>query len=70
MDPTIAKKKPKKKRAPAPPNPFTGEVENDNKSEVSDELEISEEDEVVSLKLVLIWFGLFRLMGMNTLLVF
>ncbi|XP_005089455.2 exocyst complex component 6B isoform X6 [Aplysia californica] len=27
MDPTIAKKKVKKRRAPAPPNPFTGEID-------------------------------------------
>ena len=27
MDPTIARKKGKKHRAPAPPNPFTGEIE-------------------------------------------
>ena len=46
MDPTIAKKKPKKKKAPAPPNPFTGEVESDNKSEVTLELAVAEEDEV------------------------
>ena len=46
MDPTIARKKQKKKKAPAPPNPFTGEVETDKKSEGSVELQISEEDEV------------------------
>ena len=27
MDPTIAKKRIKKRRAPPPPNPFTGEVD-------------------------------------------
>ena len=46
MDPTIARKKQKKKKAPAPPNPFTGEIETDNKSEGSQQLEITEEDEV------------------------
>lgn len=32
MDPTLAQRKGKKRRAPAPPNPFTGEIENGESS--------------------------------------
>ena len=46
MDPSIAKKKPRKRKAPAPPNPFTGQIETDNRSETSIELDVTEEDEV------------------------
>ena len=54
MDPSIAKKKPRKRKAPAPPNPFTGEIEHDdNKSETSVELDVTEEDEVNIIQLPL-----------------
>ena len=30
MDPALAERKGRKRKAPAPPNPFTGEVENED----------------------------------------
>ncbi|KAL5020900.1 hypothetical protein ScPMuIL_000055 [Solemya velum] len=47
MDPTIARKKPRKRKAPAPPNPFTGEVESEPshpRDNIDDEEELSAQD--------------------------
>jgi len=45
MDPSIARKREKKRRAPAPPNPFTGEVDAHDDSE-ADGASSLQEDEV------------------------
>jgi hypothetical protein len=52
MDPSIVKKRSKKRKAPAPPNPFTGEVEDtQHEIHVSDD----EDAEEVNHLLVLGW---------------
>ena len=47
MDPSIVKKKSKKRKAPAPPNPFTGEVE-----EVPHEAHVSDDEEGEEVQII------------------
>ena len=49
MDPSLATKKKQKRKAPKPPNPFTGEVEEDSDPLADDSLFDAEDEEVSSL---------------------
>ena len=49
MDPALAKKRTKKRKAPVPPNPFTGEVDESRKNPFDeDEEDIEVETDEVS----------------------